>query len=167
MLRHGWLCTGTASLGLTLLASGGTDVWGFGGPQAATGSASLLTEPPVPSPIDPEQLEEQRWRFIIKLLCAIIPCRPTDPDCESTQAATACLHMRLDRFESGGLIENLSQATLEEWIGNTDELIDILSGTDWQALVSDSQERDGLLAQLALLRAALEEQIAGREVGGS
>lgn len=75
--------------------------------------------------------------------------------------------MRLDRFESGGLIENLSQATLDEWIGNTDELIDILSGTDWQTLVSDSQERDGLLAQLALLRAALEEQIAGREVGGS
>ena len=167
MLRHGWLCTGTASLGLALLAPGGAEDWGLVSPLSATGEVLALAEPPSPTPIAPEQLEELRWRFIIKLLCAIIPCLPTDPDCDSTQSATACLHARLDRFESEGLTENLGQATLDEWIGNIDELIDILSGTDWQALVSDSQEQDGLLAQLALLRAAIEEQVASREVGGS
>lgn len=167
MLRHGWLCTGTASIGLALLAPGGAGDWRLGSPLFATGEVLALAQPPSPTPIDPEQLEELRWRLIIKLLCAIIPCRPTDPDCDSIQSATACLHARLDRFESEGLIENLSQATLDEWIGNIDELIDILSGTDWQALVSDSREQDGLLAQLALLRAAIEEQVASREVGGS
>jgi hypothetical protein len=167
MLRHGWLCTGTASLGLALLVPGGPEDWGFGDLLFTTGEVLAVAEPPDPTPIDPEELEELRWRFIIKLLCAIIPCRPTDPDCESTQSATACLHVRLDRFESEGLLDGLSQSTVEEWIGHVDELIEILSGTYWQSLVSDSQERDGLLAQLALLRAALEGQMPSRVVGGT
>ncbi|MFO0833347.1 MAG: hypothetical protein U0638_00140 [Phycisphaerales bacterium] len=132
---------------------------------ARTGVASA--EPPAPTPVDPTDFEELEWRLIIELLCAIMQCQSTDPACDSTPSATSCLHARLDRFESEGLLENLSQFTLEAWPGNIDALLDILSGSGWQTYVSDTEERDDLLAQLALLKAALGALIASRGVGGS
>lgn len=165
MLRHGWLFIGIFSLlSAVPLASA---------PASATTSERpplkdrlrISTNPPVPSPIDPESMDEREWRYIIELLCIIIPCRPTDPDTETIESATACLHVRLDRFESEGLNANLDQPTIETWIANIDSLASILSESNWDVFVADAQERDSLLDQLETLKSALQAQVsAAREI---
>lgn len=167
MLRHGWLSIGVTGLGLLVVAPGVSNENGRAAPVLLDKTGVASAEPPAPIPADPSSVEELEWRIIIELLCAIMQCQPTDPVCESTPSATSCLHARLDRFAFEGLLENLSQPTLEEWTGNIDVLIDILSGPGWQTYVSGSEERDGLLSQLELLRAAIEGRLARRKVGGS
>lgn len=127
---------------------------------ASQGEASHMSaEPPEPTPSTPAELEQLAWRQIITLLCMIIPCQPADPNGETIQAATACLHIRLDRFELEGLNPDLDQPTIAAWIANTETLIAILTGPDWNDFVFDDSERDGLLVQLLTLESALEASL--------
>ncbi len=159
MLRHGWLLIGIVGLPLAFPLAGGPGSEGVGDRASWQGGFRLSMNPPVPDPVDPVSMDEQQWKYIIDLLCIIIPCSPTDPDAETIESATACLHARLDRFESEGLNPDLDQPTIEAWIANIDVLIAILSGPNWDVFVQDTEERDVLLGQLGSLKDALEMEL--------
>lgn len=165
MLWHGRLSIWLVGSSIMLMTAVGSLAIGRTSLAHPGGALQGRAEPPGPTPSTPAELDELLWKRLIEMLCEIMSCQPTDPDGETIQSATACLHVRLDRFEVEGLNPDLDEATVEAWIANIECLIAVLTAPDWTNFVFDEAERDGLCDQLSLLKDALGARLSSARGG--
>lgn len=163
MLRHGRLLICVVAVPLVFCFARGPDADRWRGTPSGWDVADSSLNPPDPSPVLPIEPEIEQWKNIVELLCLIVPCDPNDPGVETVNSATACLHLRLDRFEIEGLNPGLEPDVISSSVENVGSLAAILQGPDWHVFAPTSAERDRLIAQLDLLLDSLLAEAAASE----
>lgn len=127
-------------------------LWGPASDRAPL--AQRVTNEPTSAEIEAER---ERWRLIIRLLCAIIRCDSSDPSDEEWQTAGDALGVRLQRFLSDGLSSGLDSEDINDGLENVSSLLDLLSGPFADYLVGDESTQEMYITALLELEAALQQ----------